>query len=48
MNFRCDIGEKLAIGLIDVLSEKVICISQAVQAKFAKFIPETKLVTVYG
>ena len=43
-----DIGEKLGMRLIDALSAKVICVSRAVQAKYSKFIQETKLTTVYA
>jgi glycosyltransferase involved in cell wall biosynthesis len=43
-----DIGEKLGMQLIGALSAKVICVSQAVEAKFAKYIPKSKLTTVYA
>ena len=43
-----DIGEKLGMRLIDALSAKVICVSNAVRTKYSKYIPASKLTTVYG
>jgi glycosyltransferase involved in cell wall biosynthesis len=42
-----DVGEKLAMRLIDLLSDTVVCNSHAVLAKFAQHIPKAKLTMVY-
>jgi glycosyltransferase involved in cell wall biosynthesis len=42
-----DIGEKLAMRLIDLLSRTVVCNSHAVLAKFAQHIPKAKLTMIY-
>ncbi len=43
-----DIGEKLGMQLISALSTRVICVSNAVRAKYSKYIADAKLASVYA
>jgi glycosyltransferase involved in cell wall biosynthesis len=43
-----DLGEKVGMRLIGALSFRVICVSNAVRAKYGQYIEDAKLATVYA